>query len=481
MSLNHRPDIELVPLLGLLAAATALAAGVLTPFGVTVDPQIQLVIGVFACTVILWITKPVPYLVSSVLAVVLLFGLGLTDSLAQAATGFSSTLVFFYVLLLLIGKSVAKAGLDDRVARRLVTATSTPRSSVRRMSVAVFLLALVMPSALARTVTFMPVFDRINTIYRLGESSPFRRLGYYILGHANPLASLALMTGGGMAIVTAEMINSMVRPITWIEWAFYMTPPIILLYSAAVFGAGLRYGVGRDRQIIDERSSAQDERPEFDGTTEPLTFDQEIVVVMLAVAIVAWIGGSFVGIPAIIPAMAVVLVFSLPGVGIITATEVRDLSWGIVFLMGAMLSLLDVMRELSAFDLVVDLLFSNVPILQSALFTLFVLFGIAVLIRGTFSSVSAALLLLLPILLEFATILGLDPFYVSLSLPLVLGSAVFLPFNVPTVLIAFERGPLEMAEVLTLGLMTLAVGFLVAALSWVFYWPLLDSVLSGVF
>lgn len=454
----------------------------------TVDYQAQLVIGVFVATVILWITKPVPYVVSSVLSVVLLFALGLTDTFSEAVTGFASTLVFFFIVLLLIGQSVAKVGLDDWVANRLVSASSTPRNSVRRLSVTILALALIMPSAVARAVTFMPVVDQVNERYQLGDDSRFRRFGYFLLGHVNPLASLALMTGGGMAIVTAEMINSMVRPFTWIEWAFYMTPPIILLYSASAVTACYGYRVSAKRRSNPVVSSVGvsslvenggESSPE--AAVESLTADQKVVVTVLLLAIVSWIAGSFVGVPAIIPATAVVLVFSLPWFRIITTAEIRDISWGVVFLMGAMLSLLDVMRELSAFDVIIRVLFSRAPLLQSELATLFVLFAFAVAIRGTFSSVSAALLLLFPIFLEFAEILGLNPLYVSLSLPMVLGSVVFLPFNVPTVLIAYERGPLEAVEVLLLGLITLTSGFLVAAFSWLVYWPLLDSAMGGLF
>lgn len=481
MTSTRTLEVRLVRSFGLLLAAVVLGASASLPPPGTVDPQVQLVIGVFLATVVLWITKPVPYAVSSVLSVVLLFALGLTDTFPAAASGFASTLVFFFVVLLLIGQSVAKVGLDDWVANRLVSTTSTPRSSVRRLSATILLLAFVMPSGIARTVTFMPVIDQINERYRLGDDSQFRRLGYYVIGHVNPLASLAIMTGGGMAITTAEVVNSTVGTITWIEWAVYMTPPTILLYAAPVATASAVYRVNTDAGADRDGSPAEDGGDRsVESAVEPLTFDQQVVVAVLLLTILAWGVGSFVGVPALVPAMLAVLVFSLPWFRIITVEEVRDLSWGIIFLVGAMLSLLDVMRDLSAFDLVVDVLFAGVPGLQSGLATLFVLFGFAVLIRGTFSSVSASLLLLLPILLEFAPILGLNPLYVSLSLPFVLGAAVFLPFNQPTVLIAYERGPLELSEIHALGLMTTVYGFLVAALCWLLYWPFLDGLIAGL-
>lgn len=470
---------------GLAGAAAVLGAALVVPSPTGVGDEVQLAVAVFLATVVLWITKPVPYAVSSLLSVVLLYALGLTDTFAGAVSGFASTLVFFFVTLLLIGSSVSKVGLDDRVADRLVTATSTPLASVRRLATALLVLAFLMPSGFARTVTFMPVVDRINDLYGLGERSNFRRLGYYVVGHVNPLASLVVMTGGGMPITTSELINTMVRSFTWVEWVAYMSPPIVFLYVTAVGAASLFYRVSGDEPADRSGSVEGGGTPRTGGGTptsdpDPLTRDQRIVVVTLLAVICLWIVGSFVGLPAIVPATFVVVVFSFPGIGIITEEEIRDISWGIVLLMGAMLSLLDVLRDLGAFDLLADVLFSRAPLFQVGLATMFVLFLFAVGVRSAFSSVSAALLLLLPILLEFATVLDVNRLYVSLSLPIVLGATVVLPFNVPTVLVAYERGPLTRSEVVRLGALTLAIGFLTVALCWFAYWPALEGAVGGL-
>lgn len=468
---------------GLAGSAAVLGAALVVPSPAGVGNEVQLAVAVFVATVILWITKPVPYAVSSLLSVVLLYALGLTDTFGAAVSGFASTLVFFFVTLLLIGRSVAKVGLDDQVADRLVTTTSTPLASVRRLATALLVLAFLMPSGFARTVTFMPVVDRINDLYGLGDRSNFRRLGYYVIGHVNPLASLVVMTGGGMPITTSELINTTVRSFTWVEWVAYMSPPIVFLYATAVGAASLFYRVSGD-EPTDRSGSSGEDGPSRTGdgtpTSDPLTRDQRIVVVTLLAVICLWVVGSFVGLPAIVPATFVVLVFSFPGIGIITGEEIRDISWGIVLLMGAMLSLLNVMQDLGAFALLSDVLFSRAPLFQVGLATMFVLFLFAVGVRSAFSSVSAALLLLLPILLEFATVLDVNRLYVSLSLPIVLGATVVLPFNVPTVLVAYERGPLTRSEVVRLGALTLAIGFLTVALCWFAYWPALEGVVDGL-
>jgi anion transporter len=482
VTLRISRDVDLLRHLGLLVAAGVLLTGLVAPVSV-VDYRVQAVLSVFLATIVLWITKPVPYAISSLFCVILLYALGLADTFQAAVSGFASSLVFFFFLLLLVGQSVSKVDLDSWVADRLAFETSTPRRSIRRLGTALLALAFLMPSGLARTVTFMPVIDQINDTYDLADDSNFRRLAYYLIGHVNPLASLVVMTGGGMPITTSEIINSTVRPFTWLDWVVYMAPPVVLLYTGAVLVASVVYrvsdAVDGSRSETASASGSENTVQSNGGAVDPLTRAQKVVVGALLTAIVLWIVGSFVGVPAIVPAMAVVFVFSLPGVRIITVDDIASVNWGIVFLMGAMLSLLDVMQELGAFEVVIDAMSSSATVFQAGLVTMFVLFCFAVLVRSCFASVSAALVLLLPVLLEFASALELDQLYVSLSLPIILGAAVFVPFNVPTVLIAYERGPLTRTEVVGLGMMTLVLAFLVVGFGWFVYWPTLEGVLGG--
>ncbi len=476
---------------GLFLAVALVAAGsLLSP--PWIDPDVRLVLAVFLATVILWITKPVPYAVSSLLAVVALYAIGPAETFPQAASGFASNLVVFMVLLLLIGKSVASVGLDGWIAGRLVSASNTPRESVPRISGAILLLAFVLPSGVARTVTFTPIIDAIGEGFGVEDDGGFNRLLYYVIGHLNPIASMALMTGGGMAIATAEMISTGVRPITWVEWALYMTPPVVVLFVLLTVVGTVLYDVD-DHSLVDgarlgtdggadARSGAVGADPtELEAAgSPPLDREQRIVVATLFVAIALWVVGSVLGIPTIVPAALVVAVFALPGVGIVTAESFGEISWGIVFLIGAMLSILEVMEAVDAFDPVVGALAVGLPMGAPTAVTVGILLSAAVVVRVAFSSVSASFIVLFPIVLEFGRLLGVESLYLAFALAMVLMTATALPFNNPTVLIAYERGPLTVREVFALGMVTLAAGFLVAGVSWAVYWPAVDLLVESI-
>jgi di/tricarboxylate transporter len=193
-----------------------------------------------------------------------------------------------------------------------------------------------------------------------------------------------------------------------------------------------------------------------------------------------WIIGSFLGIDAIIPAAIIVFIFYSPGVRVLSATDFKEISWGIIFLVGAMLSVLNAMEDLGAIELIADFLFMYVPIDFNIIFLVGILLLFAAAIRTIFSSLAAAIAILLPILLEFASVLELNQLYLSLSLMLVLVSTSLLPFNISTVLLAHERGPLNLREVFLLGCMTMAFSFLVVFVSWLFYWPAIEGIVRFV-
>ncbi|ELY97079.1 SLC13 family permease [Natrialba asiatica] len=476
MNVFGRSNLEATSVLGLTGAAAILVIGAFVPVSATVQPDVQLAFSVFLATVLLWITKPVPYTISSILCVILLYTLGVAPTFEAATVGFASNLVFFMVLLLLIGKSVAKVDLDEWVATLLVSPESTPKSSIRRLAATILLLAFIMPSGTARTATFFPIVDRVNELYNIDNDSQFRRFAYYVIGHLNPVGSLALMTGGGMAIAASALTSSIVRPITWVEWALYMTPPIVLLFTIGIAAASFVYDVDDDRDLQTREVRTDGSIDGIDGAPESLTRDQLIVVGTLLTATCFWIVGSFVGVSTIIPGMFVVLVFSLPGVRIVTAEEVRSINWGIIFLIGTMLSLLEVMQDLNAFDFLISGLASVLPLGAPTAVVLLMLFFVAIFVRTAFSSVSAAFLVMFPILLEFATLLEVNQLYLSFGLAILLMSTTLLPFNNATVLISYEQGPLTMRDVAVLGLLTLAFAFVIVALSWTLYWPFVDAV-----
>lgn len=472
---------RLTRITGIVLSVLLLVAGIVLPFLTSVDETTFRLLGVFLFVIVLWITKSVPYTISSVIAVTMLLALGVAETFEEAGGGFASNLVFFLFLLLLLGKAISKVGLDERAAERLLSIDSTPRKTVRSFSTNLYLLSFFMPSALARAVAFIPILDRIRDTYNVKRGSNFDLSSFFVLGHVNPIASMSLMTGGGMAITTSEIIRSSVRPVTWVGWAVFMIPPVFVLYALSAYAAERIYPVN-DRKTVEDTSTSNDltkSVTEDDHGAEPMSRNEWIVLVVMTGTLLLWIVGSFAGIPTIVPAALAVGFLAAPTVGVITTDEVRDMNWGILFIIGTMFSILDLMDESGTLALIVDSITQLVPFGAMATWQIIAVFlAIAIVIRAFFSTASAAIIVVLPIVLEFAQVLGINQFYLALSILITIGSTTFLPFNTTTVLLSYDQGPLSARDVFLFGCITMICSIGVILFTWLFYWPLVDSVVA---
>lgn len=459
---------------GIVLATVAVLWAVLVPPPEALTAEMQAVVAVFLFGIVLWLTEAVPYVVSSTLVVTLLPVLGAVDSFEAATSGFSSTIVFFLLLVFLLGAAIAETDLDSWFASWLLAGQTESGRPVRSLATNLLGLSFVMPSAAARAVTLVPVVREMTDAFRLDHDSAFERSSFLLLGHVNPIASLALMTGGGMAIVTSGLVQSEIRPITWVEWAVLMIPPVVVLYALAAVTAERFYGAPPEHTLATREADGG--RANLADGADSFTTEQRVVAAVLAGTVALWIAGSFVGLPTIVPAALAVAVLSLPWVGVLTAAEIADVSWGILFLVGAMFSLLDALQATGTLALFVDAVTRSVPFDALAHWqTVAVLLAIAVLVRVVFSTGSAAIVVVLPPLLQLADPLGVNQLYLALGTLLVVGSTTVFPFNTTSVLYSLERGPLSKRDVVTFGLVTMAYAFLVVAAAWLIYWPLVTA------
>jgi di/tricarboxylate transporter len=257
-----------------------------------------------------------------------------------------------------------------------------------------------------------------------------------------------------------------------------MIPPTVILYALSAITAERIYSVDDSRTISSDPNDEDEELVESvmngEDHSDPLTRDERIVGWVMFGAVLAWIVGSFTGMPTILPAIAAVSLLSLPGIGIITKSDIAEVSWGILFLIGAMFSILEVMQTTGALDVIVSTLLSFIP------FTVFntwqsvgALLVLAMVLRAFFSTASAAIVVVLPIILEFGAVLGLDQLFLAFSVLLIVGSTTFLPFNTTAVLLSFDQGPLTSRDVFAFSLVTMSYSILIIVLSWILYWPVI--------
>lgn len=437
------------------------------PQGLSRDGQFALTI--LGMSLLLWQSKTLPYIATSLLVVGLVYYLGLASSFEEATVGFSSTLFFFFFTILILGHSISKVGLDGRVAQRLLIEAKTPKAALRRLGQYIIALSFIMPSGLARMVAFTPVIEEVNDDYGLGEDSPFLTSSFLVMGQLNPIASMSLMTGGGLSIIGSSMVTAAGYPVEWLEWALYMAPPTIFIFAIGLLGVERLYPPSSEDNGVSANAAK--------AGKEPLSRDQLIVAIVMGGTLFAWAASSFVGIPTILPAIIAIVILSAPYVNVLEAADLSEVSWGILFIIGAMLSLIDALQRTGAFEWIVANISSIIPfdLLSEPALVGFLLF-FTVVLRTLFPNGSTTLIVVLPIVISFAESYGLDVQHMVYATTLVVGSTVFLPLHIPPALLAANRGHVNNRQVFIYGLFTLLTACLAVVLAWFFYWPAVNLI-----
>ncbi|RLM53427.1 SLC13 family permease [Halobellus sp. Atlit-31R] len=467
---------------GLGWGLAALVVGISLPLGI--DYRAQGAISVFCFAIVLWLTKPLPLSVVSVASVTLLVALGVTETFADAAAGFATRLVFFMFLLLVLGQAITKVDIDTYVASRLLSSSSTPRRSFWLLARDILVLSLFMPSGIARTVTFVPIVEQLGEQYGLEPTDPFQSSSFLLLGQLNPIASLMIMTGGGMAILSSEIIRT-ATPLTWLEWFLFMTPPVVIVYVLGALTISRLFRIDDDTSPrvgesagVDHRIAATSTHDGDDDASDmrhSFTREQRLVGGVMAATILLWALGSILGLSSIVPPLLAVCFLAAPRIDIITTDDVRAVNWDILLLFGGVFSLTKVMESTGAISALVDVLVRVVPIqLLSQPAAVVAILGFVFAVRLFFSTASACLAATLPVTLSLSAVVGVDPLWLALSAVIVAGSTTLLPFHLPTVLLITEDHTTPTTtDVLALGVANLVFAAVAITLAWTFYWPLL--------
>jgi di/tricarboxylate transporter len=200
--------------------------------------------------------------------------------------------------------------------------------------------------------------------------------------------------------------------------------------------------------------------------------DQRIVALTMTATIGLWLVGSVTGLSTIVPPLLAVAVLTAPGVRILEASDIRRVNWNILLLFGAIMSLIAALQSTGALMMVIDAVLDVVPLvtLPTAAAVAMVLAGV-VLIRLFFSTASAPLAIMLPVVITVAGTLGVDPLAFSLATVLIVGSTTLVPFHLPPVLLVAEHyKPLRVRDVLVVGLISFAAATVVTAGTWLVVW-----------
>jgi sodium-dependent dicarboxylate transporter 2/3/5 len=463
-----------------LAVAVFGAVGIAalpTPAGLSPSGQAALATTWFAA--VLWVTGAVPLWVTAVSIPVWLVGLGGTESLAAAVTGFADPVIFLFLGTFLLAAALNRQGIDRRFALRLLGLVgTTPRRVLLGTMIATAVLSMLISNT-ATTAMMVPIAVGLAEHFA-GDRDPAIAVPNFHVALLLGTAYAATVGGLGTiigtppnAIVVAQLERELGVRISFVEWmgiglpVMLVTLPLIWLVLLAIFPpAGARQSGGQAAATLAERTeNLEPLGPVARRVTAVFVLTATLWLVggldflfrdllPAAVATVLWGGPDREGLLYFsVVALAAIPVLTL--VGGIDREDVRRIDWGTILLFGGGLSLAAALSATGATTWLADLVLA--PALGLPLFVLLgaiVLFTVA---ASEIASNTATVAILAPVLIDLGQAGQAELGIAGAALLLPITSAIAasygfaLPVATPPNAIVFGTGTVTRGQMLRAG------------------------------
>jgi solute carrier family 13 (sodium-dependent dicarboxylate transporter), member 2/3/5 len=430
----------------------------------------QLTLGLLVFAVYLWVIKPLPTGTSSILILALMPLLNLVDEFESALLGFLSPALYFIFMLSLISQALVKVGIDQVIARFLIKISKGGfRLIIVGLPVFVLLLPIVLPSAVARYKMLLPLMNSMNELYGFQQKSIFQKYGLFIIGMLNQNATMIIFTGGGFPILASQLLRDYrVTNIDWLEWFLIMAPPLwIGLLLMAIFVWNYLKLTGPKEELF---LSVSMEHVKMNKNNEPASKEFWIVLISFLVMIVTWIMTDQQYFPLILPPMLLVVLYSLPPLGLITNKVIRDYDWENFLLLGTSFSLGILLEENGTAGVLARLLIDIIPADANTMLKVVIIAFIVFILRFFFIVPSSAIIVIFPIAMSYSELIGIPPIQLAFLVVMIVGSVMILPIHAPTTYLAYATKIFSKKDQYIIGLVSSVFLTFIAILATLFYW-----------
>lgn len=450
---------ELIPILRHDQDTRSFTATRRPPVGTTV------VMGVLGAVVILWVTEAIPLFVTSLIIPVVLV-VGGTAPAKDALAPFFHPIIALFFGGFLMAEAMRRVRLDHLAAISLVArAGRSPRTlAVALMGVAAFLSMWM--SNTAAVAVLIPI--------ALAVTTPLDRPGYQrtvVLG----VAYAATIGGVGSAIGTPanplaiEFLDSFAgRSISFIEWFAFGLPMVVLFLPIMAAYIWWRLG-GRleSASFTQARAVARAELEKAGG----LDRDQLVVLSAFSGVMIAWLTQTFHGLDTGIIALGGAVALAL--VGKVKSEDLTRISWASLITFGGGLTLGVFLTESGAADWLASLLAGMAGVPR---FVSIGIVAVVALAMTTVASNTATAAMLIPLAIPLASVLGVDPTLLVVTVAVASSIDFALVIGTPPTMMAYSTGLFSSRAIFKTGIVLDLIGLILLITGVTAFWRLIGLV-----
>ena len=456
------PVRRTVVILTLSAAATLILlwqpSGGLSPAG-------QRTLAIFVITLGLWVSKALPLMVTSMLAIILfpLFGV---CSAKQAFSHFGHPAVFFILGTFILAAGLAETGVARRLALRLMRSMGTSPQSLASGIFCFGLLASCFVSEHAVVALELPIVIELTRTLRLDRSDRrFAMVLFLAMAWGCVIGGVTTLLGGARAPLALGILDEgwgeTFSFVTYTAYALPVMLPVAALGLAIIrhYARGASVDLSAGRELLSQEIAKMG----------PASRREIGIVVLLAGTVVTWIltGPQWLAVIALV-ATSIGFLFEL-----ISWQWVHEhVDWGLILMYGGAIVLGSMVVETGLGHWAGRVLLQEIEAhggawMFSGLLTL------ATLVLTEAASNTAVVAAALPVAIPLGVDLMLSPKLVAMLVTLASGFAFCLPMGTPATAMALSSGYVRPWDMIRFGIPLKLAAFVALLIAQRFVWPLL--------
>ena len=474
---------------GLFAALAALLAIVLMPTPLGLPLAGQMMLGILAFAVIVWMTEALDYAVSAVVIGALMIfllafvadaakplgaAMGTGASLGLALSGFANSAVALVAAACFIAAAMTATGLDRRIALVVLSKVDARSNHIVIGAMAVgFLLSFIVPSTTARVACLVPIMMGFILAFKVDKRSRFAGLLVITAAQTASVWNVGIKTAAAQNMVAVGFIEKQFdTSIGWAEW-FIAGAPFSALLSVAVYFIMTRMMKPELTEIAGGQATI---RQQLDAIGKMTLREWRLLLIVL-VLLAFWATEktlhNFDTSSTTIAAIALML---LPRLGVMDWKESqRGFPWGTVVLFAIGISIGTALLRTQAAGWLANLIVQHLGLQNASAFAILMLLSLfLIVIHLGFASATALASTMIPIIISVLMAVqtpGINVVGMTMLLQFVVSFGFILPVNAPQNMIAYGTDTFDAKDFVRTGLVITFAASVLLVIFALTYWP----------
>lgn len=420
--------------------------------------------------IILWSLEPIPIGLTALVILLLMLLFGIADT-AVIFSGFASPATYLIVGGMMLATAVNETALIKRMSYTILKKWGSHSAGLLGSIIIIQQIqAFFIPSTAVRSALILPVSTMIIETTHAEPGGNLRKMIMLGVAFGGIISGTSVMTAAIGNILTVELLNRFAGiNITYFQW-FYYTFPIWLILIPAIWLMLLKvFPLPEEQRYFPAIKNEMMEKLEELG---PVNAKEIRCLGILLAIVVFWLTEPLHGLHPSVPALAGVVLMTLPIIGVAAWEPVVHINYNTVLVISVTLSMGYTFVDSGAATTISQYLSVGwfMQLIQNPFSAVVIVIVLAQFFHKMISNVATAVVVLVPIVISVAQNAGIDPLAIAFTTGLTcLFGFVLIVESMPN-LIAHSTGMISQKDFLKPGLyatiISMAATILVAATWW---------------